>query len=168
MKTRNLRRLSPALVLVLIHAAVAAGAAVPCQDADPKHALSGLQPFMTAEMENAKLPGMAMAIVQNKKLLCAEGFGLRDVGAIVAPEKSIVTSVRVARAAQPAPRSSDLPVVLLFHQQMPSIGSLCLVAREDGHFQDRKPCSGLRVVWVVGCNMCRQVRGIIPDAKQNS
>src|SRR5215472_18823503 len=58
MKTRNLRRLSPALVLVLIHAAVAAGAAVPCQDADPKHALSGLQPFMTAEMEKAKLPGI--------------------------------------------------------------------------------------------------------------
>src|SRR5262249_51195529 len=103
MKTRNLRRLSPALVLVLTRAALAAVASVasvPCQDADPKHALSGLQPFITAEMEKAKLPGMAMAIVQNKKLLCAEGFGLRDVGAIVAPEKSIVTSVRVARAAQ--------------------------------------------------------------------
>ena len=76
MKTRNLRRLFAALLLVLLRAAVAAMAAVPCQDADPKHALSGLQPFITAEMEKAKLPGMAMAIVQNKKVLCAEGFGV--------------------------------------------------------------------------------------------
>jgi len=79
MKISNLRRLSPALVLFLLRAAVAAVGSVPCQDTDPKHALSGLQPFITAEMEKAKLPGMAMAIVQNKKLLCAEGFGLRDV-----------------------------------------------------------------------------------------
>src|SRR5262249_7741118 len=75
MKSRSLRWLSPALILVLIRAAASA---VPCQDADPKHALNGLQPFITAEMKKAKLPGMAMAIVENKKLLCAEGFGWRD------------------------------------------------------------------------------------------
>src|SRR5215831_6293118 len=65
-----------ALTLLLFHSA---GAAVPCQEADPKHTLDGLRPWITAEMEKAKLPGMAMAIVQNGKMLCAEVFGLRDV-----------------------------------------------------------------------------------------
>jgi CubicO group peptidase (beta-lactamase class C family) len=54
-------------------------APVPCQGSDPKHALDGLRQFITAEMQKAKLPGLAMAVVQNGKLLCAEGFGLRDV-----------------------------------------------------------------------------------------
>ena len=76
MRTRKHFWLSLALLFALIKAG---SAAVPCQDADPKHALSGLRAFISAEMEKAKLPGMAIAIVQNDRIVCAEGFGLRDV-----------------------------------------------------------------------------------------
>jgi len=47
--------------------------------ADPKAQLKGFPEFITKAMAEWKVPGMAVAIVKDGKVILAEGFGLRDV-----------------------------------------------------------------------------------------
>jgi CubicO group peptidase (beta-lactamase class C family) len=47
--------------------------------ADPKAQLKGLSEFMTKAMAEWKVPGVAVAVVKDGKVILAEGFGLRDV-----------------------------------------------------------------------------------------
>jgi len=62
------------------------GANFPCdleRKADPvaaaKESLSGFDDAVTAAMKKFEVPGMAIAIVKNKEVIYAKGFGLRDV-----------------------------------------------------------------------------------------
>ena len=47
--------------------------------ADPKAQLKGFSEFITKAMAEWKVPGMAIAIVKDGKVVLAEGFGLKDV-----------------------------------------------------------------------------------------
>jgi CubicO group peptidase (beta-lactamase class C family) len=47
--------------------------------ADPKAQLKGFSEFITKAMAEWKIPGMAIAIVKDGKVILAEGFGLKDV-----------------------------------------------------------------------------------------
>lgn len=49
------------------------------KQADPKVQLKGFPEFVTKIMAEWKVPGMAVAIVKDGKVIFAEGFGLRDV-----------------------------------------------------------------------------------------
>ena len=49
------------------------------KQADPKAQLKGFSEFITKAMAEWKVPGMAIAIVKDGKVVLAEGFGLRDV-----------------------------------------------------------------------------------------
>src|SRR5262249_58143522 len=62
------------------------GADLPCsleRKADPvaaaKEALAGFDDVVTDAMKKFEVPGMAIAIVKNKEIIYAKGFGLRDV-----------------------------------------------------------------------------------------
>ena len=46
---------------------------------DLKAQLNGFSEFITQAMAEWKVPGMAIAIVKDGKVVLAEGFGLRDV-----------------------------------------------------------------------------------------
>src|SRR5229473_123735 len=43
------------------------------------HAIDGLEQFIPAQMKNWKVPGLAIAVVQNGQVIHSRGFGLRDV-----------------------------------------------------------------------------------------
>jgi CubicO group peptidase (beta-lactamase class C family) len=47
--------------------------------ADPKAQLKGLAEFITKGMAEWKVPGMAVAVIKDGKVILSEGFGLRDV-----------------------------------------------------------------------------------------
>ena len=43
------------------------------------HAIDGLEQFIPAQMQKWKVPGLAIAVVQNGQVIHSRGFGLRDV-----------------------------------------------------------------------------------------
>jgi CubicO group peptidase (beta-lactamase class C family) len=47
--------------------------------ADPKALLKGFPEFVTKAMAEWKVPGMAVAVIKDGKVILSEGFGLRDV-----------------------------------------------------------------------------------------
>jgi len=49
------------------------------KQADPKAKLKGFSEFVTKSMAEWKVPGMAVVIIKDGKVVLAEGFGLRDV-----------------------------------------------------------------------------------------
>ena len=74
MSKRSSRFLSvTALIIFLVLPAIGA------KPADPKAQLKGFPEFVTKALAEWKVPGMAVAIVKDGKIIYAEGFGLRDV-----------------------------------------------------------------------------------------
>jgi len=63
-------------VIVIISLALPALGAKP---ADPKAQLKGFAEFVTKAMAEWKVPGMAVAVIKDGKVILSEGFGLRDV-----------------------------------------------------------------------------------------
>jgi CubicO group peptidase (beta-lactamase class C family) len=67
--------LSAAVILFVFLALPGSGA----RPADPKAQLKGFAESVTKSMAEWKVPGMAVAIVKDGKVILAEGFGLSDV-----------------------------------------------------------------------------------------
>ena len=89
---QNLCRLI--IAMVTLQSAVAA--------ADPKGTLDGFDDFMSAAMREFKVPGAAVAVVKDGKIILAKGYGYRDVarqlpitGATLFPIASITKSFTV-------------------------------------------------------------------------
>ena len=54
------------------------------------HPIDGLEQFIPAQMQKWKVPGLAIAVVQNGKVVYSHGFGLRDVkGTLPVTSKTI-------------------------------------------------------------------------------
>src|SRR5260370_867717 len=43
------------------------------------HSIDGLEHFIPAQMQTWKVPGLAIAVVQDGQVIYSRGFGLRDV-----------------------------------------------------------------------------------------
>ena len=63
-------------VIVIVSLALPALGAKP---ADPKAQLKGFAEFVTKAMAEWKVPGMAVAVIKDGKVILSEGFGLRDL-----------------------------------------------------------------------------------------
>ncbi len=75
MNRRAICLLAISLILILPKRATAA----PCSALEANSGLGDIGSLIRLEMQKAKLPGLSIAVVQRGKMVCAEGFGLRDV-----------------------------------------------------------------------------------------
>src|SRR5260370_23790559 len=76
------RRVVTRFGIVLVHVVLALAIILPAsgQVTPTKQGIPGdLEQFIPAQMKNWKVPGLAIAVVQNGSVIYSHGFGLRDV-----------------------------------------------------------------------------------------
>ncbi|HKE06822.1 MAG TPA: serine hydrolase [Candidatus Acidoferrum sp.] len=73
------RRAVCLLVISLVFVPAKRAAAEPCSTVAINTGLGDIGSLIKSEMQKAKLPGLSIAVVRGGKMVCVEGFGLRDV-----------------------------------------------------------------------------------------
>jgi CubicO group peptidase (beta-lactamase class C family) len=76
-----MRGLIAALAVIFVSTIVLQADAQTAPAQESVHAIDGLEQFIPAQMQKWKVPGLAIAVVQNGHVIYSHGFGLRDVKA---------------------------------------------------------------------------------------